>query len=40
MKKFKEEFIFYGDEVRIERFPAETRFILANPPMLCVDIKY
>jgi hypothetical protein len=33
MTNFREEFIFYGDEVRIERFPEETRFILANPPM-------
>ena len=33
MDKYIEEFIYYGDDIRIERFPAETRFIYGNPPM-------
>ncbi len=33
MYDYIEEFIFYGDDIRIERFPADTRFIYANPPM-------
>jgi hypothetical protein len=37
MNDFKEEFIFYGDDVRIERFPSDTRFIYANPPLYPVD---
>lgn len=28
-----EEFIFYGDDIRIERFPADTRMVYANPPI-------
>jgi hypothetical protein len=28
-----EEFIFYGDEIRIERFHPDTQFIYANTPM-------
>jgi len=33
MPDYIEEFIYYGDDIRIERFPADTRFIYANPPM-------
>ena len=33
MPEYIEELIFYGDDLRIERFPADTRFIYANPPM-------
>ncbi len=33
MADFTEEFIFYGDDLKIERFPRETQFIFANPPM-------
>ena len=33
MKKEIEEFIFYGDDIRIERFPADTRIFYANPPL-------
>jgi hypothetical protein len=33
MDKYIEEFIFYGDDIRIERFPEQTRMIYANPPM-------
>jgi len=28
-----EELIFYGDDIKIGRFPEETRFFYANPPM-------
>ncbi len=30
---FLEEFIFYGDDIRIERFHPDTRLVYANPPM-------
>jgi hypothetical protein len=33
MADFIEEFIFYGDDLRIERFPKDTQLIFANPPM-------
>jgi len=33
MADFIEEFIFYGDDLKIERFPKETQLIFANPPM-------
>lgn len=33
MSGHREEFIFYGDDIRIERFPADTRIFYANPPM-------
>jgi hypothetical protein len=33
MAGYKEEFIFYGDDLKIERFPRETQFIYGNPPM-------
>lgn len=33
MNSSKREFIFYGDDIRIESFPEETRFIYANPPL-------
>jgi hypothetical protein len=33
MERYKKEFIFYGDDIKIERFPRDTRFIYANPPM-------
>ncbi len=28
-----EELVFYGDDVKIGRFPADTRFLYANPPL-------
>jgi nickel-dependent lactate racemase len=28
-----EEFIFCGDDIKIERFPSDTQFIYANPPL-------
>jgi hypothetical protein len=33
MSDYIEEFIFYGDDLKIERFPSDTQFIYANPPM-------
>lgn len=33
MNGYTEEFIFYGDDIRIERFPADTRIFYANPPL-------
>ena len=33
MKNGTEELIFYGDDILIERFPSETRFIYPNPPV-------
>jgi hypothetical protein len=33
MADYLEEFIFYGDDIRIERFHPDTQFIYANPPM-------
>ncbi|HMA87040.1 MAG TPA: lactate racemase domain-containing protein, partial [Desulfosalsimonadaceae bacterium] len=32
MSKMTEELIFYGDDIKIGRFPEETRFIYPNPP--------
>jgi hypothetical protein len=40
MPDYTEEFIFYGDDIRIERFPADTRFIYANPPMHPLEDPY
>ena len=40
MSDYIEEFIFYGDDIRIERFPADTRFIYANPPMSPLEDPY
>ncbi|HOO47633.1 MAG TPA: lactate racemase domain-containing protein, partial [Deltaproteobacteria bacterium] len=37
MAEYIEEFIFYGDDIRIERFPADTRFLYANPPLRPVE---
>ena len=35
-----EEFIFYGDDIRIERFHPDTKLIYANPPVTpVVDYK-
>jgi lactate racemase len=33
MGDYIEEFIFYGDDIRIGRFPKETRLLYANPPL-------
>jgi hypothetical protein len=33
MGKIVEEFIFYGDDIRIVHFPEETRLLYANPPL-------
>lgn len=33
MKKSVEELIFYGDDVKMGRFPEETRFYYSNPPL-------
>jgi len=33
MNRHVEEFVFCGDDIRIERFPAETQFFYANPPL-------
>lgn len=33
MKGMTEELIFYGDDIRIGRFPQETRFFYAHPPI-------
>ncbi|MGM0404360.1 MAG: lactate racemase domain-containing protein, partial [Thermodesulfobacteriota bacterium] len=33
MSKMTEELIFYGDDIKIGRFPEETRFIYPNPPI-------
>jgi hypothetical protein len=33
MKDFVEEFIFYGDDLRIGRFPKDTTFLYANPSL-------
>jgi nickel-dependent lactate racemase len=30
---FVEEFIFYGDDIKLERFHPDTRFLYANPPL-------
>lgn len=35
--KYREELIFYGDDIRIERFPPETLFLYANQPLAPVD---
>ncbi|MDZ7830310.1 MAG: hypothetical protein U5L07_01005 [Desulfobacterales bacterium] len=35
MSKFTEGLIFYGDDVKIGRFPEETRFIYPNPLRAC-----
>ncbi|MBW2637134.1 MAG: DUF2088 domain-containing protein, partial [Deltaproteobacteria bacterium] len=33
MADYIEEFIFYGDDLKIERFPSDTQLIYANPPL-------
>ena len=33
MARYLEEFIFYGDDIRIERFDPDTRILYANPPL-------
>ncbi|MDI6796587.1 MAG: lactate racemase domain-containing protein [Desulfatibacillaceae bacterium] len=33
MPNIKEEFIFYGDDILVGRFPEQTRFLYANPPL-------
>lgn len=33
MSKMTEELIFYGDDIKVGRFPEETRFIYPNPPI-------
>jgi hypothetical protein len=33
MSDYIEEFIFYGDDLKIERFPSDTKLIYANPPI-------
>ena len=33
MNGFIEELIFYGDDIRVGRFPEGTRLIYANPPV-------
>jgi len=33
VKKIIEELIFYGDDIKIGRFPEDTRFFYANPPV-------
>ena len=33
MQGYIEELIFYGDDIKIGRFPPETRLIYANPPL-------
>ncbi|MBN2297592.1 MAG: DUF2088 domain-containing protein, partial [Deltaproteobacteria bacterium] len=40
MPDYIEEFIFYGDDIRIERFPARTRFIYAHAPMAPLEDPY
>lgn len=33
MQGYVEEFIFYGDDIKIGRFPADTKLLYANPPI-------
>ncbi len=37
MKRFKEELIFYGDDLTVGRFPEQTDFIYPNPPLEPID---